>query len=85
MLQHQIVAYLDKGLLNADAGNIEQASQYYRKGKRILIAFHAQKYKILSTGIPNSAMTIPSTPLSIASTISTPKKPKIIGRKRLIS
>ena len=55
------------------------------KGKRILIAFHAQKYKILSTGIPNSAITIPRTPLSIANTISTPKKPKTIGRKRLIS
>ena len=36
------------------------------KGKRILIAFHAQKYKILSTGIPKSAITIPSTLLSIA-------------------
>ena len=33
MLQHQIVADLDKGLLNADAGNIEQASQYYCKGE----------------------------------------------------
>ena len=33
MLQHQIVADLDKGLLNAVTGNVEQASQYYRKGE----------------------------------------------------
>lgn len=77
MLQHQIVAYLDKGLLNADAGNIEQASQYYRKGEENINRLPRPKYKILSTGIPNSAMTIPSTPLSIASTISTPKSRKL--------
>ena len=33
MLQHQIIVDLDKGLLNAVMGNIEQASQYYRKGE----------------------------------------------------
>ena len=82
MLQHQIVAYLDKGLLNADAGNIEQASQYYRKGEENINRLPRPKIQNFDH---NSAMTIPSTPLSIASTISTPKKPKIIGRKRLIS
>lgn len=34
MLQHQIVADLDKGLLDAVTGNVEQASQYYRKGEK---------------------------------------------------
>ena len=34
MLQHQIVADLDKGLLDAVTGNVEQSSQYYRKGEK---------------------------------------------------
>ena len=34
MLQYQIIADLDKGLLDAVTGNVEQASQYYRKGEK---------------------------------------------------
>ena len=48
------------------------------------MAFQAQKKKNRITGIPNRAMTIPTTPLIRAITIITEKTPKAMGSVQLI-